>query len=110
MAIEGNKALFAVDGKEYNIGASATILCNTYLNIIESFSSNWTTILSYFRQTDAAAGSATDWTFIKNGPNIKHSYTFELRDKGQHGFVMPQSGIDLQFIWLIWVDFSTLLQ
>jgi hypothetical protein len=33
-----------------------------------------------------------------------------LRDKGQHGFVMPQSGIDLQFIWLIWVDFSTLLQ
>jgi hypothetical protein len=40
VAIEGNKALFAVDGKEYNIGASATILCNTYLNIIESFSSN----------------------------------------------------------------------
>jgi hypothetical protein len=68
VAIEGNKALFAVDGKEYKIGASAIILY-------------------------AAAGSASDWTFIKNGPNIKHSYTFELRDKGQHGFVMPQSAI-----------------
>jgi len=43
--------------------------------------------------SDAAAGSASDWAFSKSGAAIKYSYTFELRDKGQNGFIMPQSKI-----------------
>lgn len=33
-----------------------------------------------------AAGASDDWA---KSIGIKYSYTIELRDKGQHGFVLP---------------------
>lgn len=35
----------------------------------------------------AASGGADDWA--KAIPKIKYAYTIELRDRGQHGFVLP---------------------
>lgn len=38
-----------------------------------------------------ASGSSADWTYGK--VNITYSYGVELRDKGQHGFLLPDSQI-----------------
>ena len=38
-----------------------------------------------------AAGSSVDWAHLKLG--IKYSYALELRDKGQHGFMLPVNQI-----------------
>ena len=35
----------------------------------------------------AASGGADDWA--KAHVKIKYTYTIELRDRGQHGFVLP---------------------
>ena len=40
--------------------------------------------------TDAAAGGSDDWVINEGTP---YSYTFELRDKGKYGFVLPASQI-----------------
>lgn len=40
--------------------------------------------------TDLAAGTTVDWAY-ENG--VKYSYTFELRDTGRYGFLLPSSQI-----------------
>ncbi|XP_015686153.1 carboxypeptidase A1-like, partial [Protobothrops mucrosquamatus] len=37
-----------------------------------------------------ASGGTVDWTYDQG---IKYSYTFELRDKGRHGFLLPANQI-----------------
>lgn len=38
-----------------------------------------------------AAGGSDDWAKSRG---IKYSYTIELRDKGQHGFILPPQFIE----------------
>ena len=38
-----------------------------------------------------AAGSSTDWVHSKMG--VKYAYALELRDRGQHGFMLPVAQI-----------------
>lgn len=53
-------------------------------------------ILSFFKFfnlfsfTDIAAGAADDWAY---GAGIKYSYTLELRDTGNNGFILPPEQI-----------------
>ncbi|XP_032378929.1 carboxypeptidase A1 [Etheostoma spectabile] len=37
-----------------------------------------------------ASGNTIDWTYDKG---IKYSYTFELRDTGRYGFILPANQI-----------------
>lgn len=39
---------------------------------------------------DQASGSTVDWTYNQG---IKYSYTFELRDTGRYGFILPANQI-----------------
>ncbi|KAI1285364.1 Carboxypeptidase B [Halotydeus destructor] len=66
VAIQGAEALKARRGTEYRIGSSARILY-------------------------AASGTASDWAFETS--KIKYSYTFELPDTGDKGFVLPAEEI-----------------
>lgn len=43
-----------------------------------------------FPCADKASGSSTDWAY-QNG--IKYAFTFELRDTGHYGFLLPASQI-----------------
>ena len=49
--------------------------------------------------TDQASGGTIDWTYNQG---IKYSYTFELRDTGRYGFILPASQIipTAQETWL----------
>jgi hypothetical protein len=40
----------------------------------------------------AVTGGADDWA--KGGPRIKYTYTIELRDRGQYGFLLPANYIE----------------
>lgn len=40
--------------------------------------------------SDPAAGGSDDWAYDLG---IKYSYTFELRDTGYYGFLLPESQI-----------------
>ena len=40
--------------------------------------------------TDPAAGGSDDWAYDQG---IKYSFTFELRDTGRYGFLLPESQI-----------------
>lgn len=40
--------------------------------------------------TDPAAGGSDDWAYDQG---IKYSFTFELRDTGKYGFLLPESQI-----------------
>jgi len=48
---------------------------------------------------DQASGSTVDWTYNQG---IKYSYTFELRDTGRYGFILPANQIipTAQETWL----------
>lgn len=48
---------------------------------------------------DRTSGSSVDWAYNEG---IKYSYTFELRDMGRYGFVLPASQIipSAQETWL----------
>lgn len=39
---------------------------------------------------DVASGTTVDWAY-ENG--VKYSYTFELRDTGRYGFLLPSTQI-----------------
>lgn len=39
---------------------------------------------------DPAAGGSDDWAYDLG---VKYSYTFELRDEGRYGFLLPESQI-----------------
>lgn len=41
--------------------------------------------------TDPAAGGSMDWVRAAIGPRI--TYTYELRDKGRYGFLLPANQI-----------------
>lgn len=43
-----------------------------------------------FVSTDQADGTTIDWSY-NNG--VKYSYTFELRDTGRYGFLLPADEI-----------------
>ena len=38
-----------------------------------------------------ASGDSADWVYEAGG--VTHSYTFELRDTGKHGFLLPQEQV-----------------
>ncbi|XP_013908559.1 PREDICTED: carboxypeptidase B-like [Thamnophis sirtalis] len=59
------KAIASLYGKEYNYGTSASTI---YLS----------------------SGCSDDWVFNQG---INYSFTFELRDKGKYGFLLPESQI-----------------
>ncbi|KAJ6669403.1 hypothetical protein lerEdw1_008212 [Lerista edwardsae] len=59
------KAIFSLYGKEYKYGTSATVLY-------------------------PSSGSSDDWAYSQG---IKYSFTFELRDTGKYGFLLPESQI-----------------
>jgi hypothetical protein len=40
---------------------------------------------------DEAAGSAKDWVYGSMG--VKYAFVFELRDTGDHGFLLPKKQI-----------------
>lgn len=40
--------------------------------------------------SDPAAGGSDDWAYDLG---VKYSYTFELRDTGRYGFLLPESQI-----------------
>lgn len=40
--------------------------------------------------TDPAAGGSDDWAYDLG---VKYSFTFELRDTGRYGFLLPESQI-----------------
>ena len=48
---------------------------------------------------DQASGGTIDWTYNQG---IKYSYTFELRDTGHYGFLLPANQIipTAQETWL----------
>ena len=48
---------------------------------------------------DQASGGTIDWTYNQG---IKYSFTFELRDTGRYGFLLPASQIvpTAQETWL----------
>lgn len=56
-------------------------------------------VLLLFLHPDQASGSTVDWTYSQG---IKYSFTFELRDTGRYGFLLPASQIipTAQETWL----------
>lgn len=52
-----------------------------------------------FFPQDQASGGTIDWTYNQG---IKYSFTFELRDTGRYGFLLPASQIvpTAQETWL----------
>lgn len=47
------------------------------------FKTSWTILVLI---VDQASGGTIDWTYNQG---IKYSYTFELRDTGRYGFLLP---------------------
>ena len=66
LKLQANDALHAVHGSEYVTGCLACVLY-------------------------VASGTAVDWAY--GGADIKYSYTIELRDTGEYGFVLPPDQI-----------------
>lgn len=67
LAVKATEALRRVSGTRYKIGSSTNVLY-------------------------VAAGGSDDWA--KGVAGIKYSYTVELRDRGRHGFLLPQRLIE----------------
>lgn len=44
----------------------------------------------YFFILDLSSGGSDDWAY---DTGIKYSFTFELRDTGKYGFILPESEI-----------------
>lgn len=57
------------------------------------------TSLLLFPHSDQASGGTIDWTYNQG---IKYSFTFELRDTGRYGFLLPAKQIvpTAQETWL----------
>jgi len=76
---EGAKAIAASYGKQYKFG-------NIYTTIYQ------------------ASGSSVDYAYgelgggVAGGARIRYAFTFELRDEGQYGFILPANQIDPQGI------------
>ena len=67
VAKAGNRAIQRTTGKKYQVGQASKLLYS-------------------------ASGGSEDWAKAKAG--IKYSYTFELRDTGKHGFLVPPDQIE----------------
>ncbi|XP_042314677.1 mast cell carboxypeptidase A-like [Sceloporus undulatus] len=65
LAREAAKAIASLYGKKYTYGTSAATIY-------------------------PSSGCSDDWAYDQG---IKYSFTFELRDKGKHGFLLPESEI-----------------
>ena len=63
---QANEALFAVHGEDYTVGCWADILYTS-------------------------SGTSIDWAHGEAG--IKYTYTIELRDTGNYGFILPADQI-----------------
>ena len=48
--------------------------------------------MSFLNISNYFLGGSDDWA--KGGAGIKYSYTVELPDRGQHGFILPAQYID----------------
>lgn len=76
-------------GTAFTVGPPAVILCKwpvaslKYIGIERKLHRN--SIIA-----DPTSGASQDWAYEQN---ISLSYTFELRDKGQHGFILPADQI-----------------
>ena len=55
---------------------------------LESNISSLVFVLLFLIFSDSAGGTSFDWAKAVAG--IKYSYTLELRDRGQYGFVLPR--------------------
>ena len=67
VAQAGAQALQSTSGQSYRVGQASQLLYS-------------------------AAGGSDDWA--KAGAGIKYSYTFELRDTGRYGFLVPPQQIE----------------
>lgn len=57
--------------------------------------------------SDIASGGSDDWAYGEAG--IKYSYTYELRDTGDYGFLLPEEQILPQGLEFF-EGFATMLQ
>ena len=57
------------------------ILCHT---------ADWKPLWLISLLSDPASGGSEDWAYDLG---VKYSYTFELRDTGRYGFLLPESQI-----------------
>lgn len=55
------------------------------------FNQNIVLTENYFYWTDEAAGSSIDWVYGRL--NVSLTYTYEFRDKGNYGFILPADQI-----------------
>jgi len=67
MGVEAAHAISRASGRSYSVGSASKMLY-------------------------PAAGGSDDWA--KGGAGIKYSYTIELPDRGQHGFILPAQHIE----------------
>lgn len=77
-------------GTDYTVGNIAEAICKFGESIksIEITNKN-VSARSFF--ADLASGSSIDWVYGKL--NVPLTYTFEFRDKGRHGFLLPAKQI-----------------
>lgn len=66
---------------------------------MQIFSSEWPCSAGSAPAADQASGGSIDWSYNQG---IKYSFTFELRDTGRYGFLLPASQIipTAQETWL----------
>lgn len=82
-------ALSARYGTEYEYGDIATTICkigNFYFQLKYCFYQK-----KYLYWADEAAGSSIDWVYGRL--NVPLTYTYEFRDKGDYGFILPAEQI-----------------
>ncbi|KAL0155187.1 hypothetical protein M9458_049450, partial [Cirrhinus mrigala] len=72
----------------YRYGSIITTICK--FDKIDFSSYQFCTLLTISLFTDQASGGTIDWTYNQG---IKYSYTFELRDTGFYGFLLPAEQI-----------------
>ena len=67
VALAGKRAIRKTTGKRYQVGQASRLLY-------------------------AASGISDDWAKVEAG--VKFTHTFELRDTGEHGFLVPPDQIE----------------
>lgn len=88
--------LAAVYGTKYTYGSIVDTICESPPQIKSSLSSPPSAATAHRGRVspplpaDVASGTTVDWAY-ENG--VKYSYTFELRDTGRYGFLLPSSQI-----------------
>lgn len=84
--------LAAVYGTKYTYGSIADTICKcpSSRGVVSATNAQRWDHISPLLPTDAADGTAVDWAY-DNG--VRYSFTFELRDSGRYGFLLPSAQI-----------------